>query len=214
MTPAQIEQAARERYNSVGETFWSQSEIMTLIYEACMEIATETHCIEETYTTSTVADQQEYAKPTNSIGIKRITYAGNKLLKITFREDDALTLNNATTTATGTPQYYAEWGETIYLRPVPSGVGTLKVFSINEPQAVTSTSTLEVPSVFHLAMIDKVVGEMCAKDENMSAATYYLNRWEQKKVKAKALWRKMKRTDSFTAVQDEETLPTTILGAV
>jgi hypothetical protein len=214
MTPTQIEQAARERYNAVGETFWSQSEMLSLIYAACLEISIETKCIERTYTTTTVASTQEYAFPTNTLAIKRVTYNGKKLMPITFREDDVLTLDNQSSTSTGTPQYYAVWNSTLILRPIPDAAQTLKIYSINEAQSLTIASTLEVPSFAHMRLVNYVVSEMYAKDKDFSSAAYYKKLWEQDKLEIKRWLRKTKRTDSFTGVQDDSMLANTVIGVV
>lgn len=214
MTPAQIEEHARQRFNAVGDTFFSSAEIMNLIYAACLRLAQETQCIERVYTTSTVADQQEYAYPSSTISIKRVTYEGNKLEPVSFREDDALTLNNSTTTATGDPQYYSVWNDTLYLRPVPAGVGTLEIFAYNEPQAVTSTSSVEVPSLFHMDLVNFILMEMFAKDQNLQMSSYYEKKWEKAVADAKRWMKRRLRGDSFSAVKDEESLPITILGVV
>ncbi len=213
MTTLALEQAARERYNAVGETFWSSSEVMTLIYAACLEISTETKCIEQTYTTSTTASIAEYGFPTTTIAIKRVTYEGQKLTPIDQRQADSLTLNNTTTSIEGTPTYYTEWNNTITLIPTPAAVGTLKIWSINEPQAVTSASTLEVPTFCHMRIVNYMLSEMYAKDKDFSSAKYYKDIWMQVDLPAiKAWWRKKKRTDSFASVINEDALPNNILG--
>lgn len=214
MTPLEIEEYARQQYNAVGDSFFTQTEVMRSIYRACLEMAREALLIEKVFTASTVASQQEYDFPENAISIKRIAYNGNKLHPISFQEDDALTLNNSTTTASGTPQYYAEWNETFFLRPIPAEVGTLKVFAYVEPQTVSSTSSLEIPSMFHMGLVDPVLRDMYAKDKDFISAKYFDDRWEKTKLEAKKWARKRKRGDSFAGVKDEESLPTTILGAV
>lgn len=212
MTPTQIETIARERYNAVGETFWSQSEIMNLIYLACLELANETLCIERTYTTTTTANTQEYSYPSNAISIKRVTYDGVKLSPIDQRRADSLTLNNTTTTITGSPDYYTDWNSTLSLFPVPNDAKTLKVYTYNEPQAVTTTSTLEVPSFAHGRLINYILSEMYAKDKDFGSAQYYKQMWEQDKVQIRQWMKKRRRGDSFATVLDEESLPNTILG--
>lgn len=214
MTPSEIELAAREQYNAIGDTTWSSAEIMRLIYGACLELANETNIIERTYTTDTVAAQQEYDFPTNTISIKRITYEGNKLQPITFRDDDTVTVGDADTTAQGTPQYYMVWNRTIYLRSVPDAVGELKIFSYNRPQAVTSSSTLEIPDEFHMDVVDYVLEKMNAKDRNFEGANYHRGLWMAAKQRAKQWVKKRKRADGFAAVQDEESHVGTILGTV
>jgi len=218
MTPSELETHARRRYNAVGDTFWSQQEILDYLYNACLQMAREALVIEQAYTTTTVAGTQEYAYPTNTIQIKRVTYNGSKLQPINFREDDALTGFNASTTAQGSPQYYAIWDETLILRPIPDAAQTLKIYSYNEPQAITITSTLEVPSQFHMDLLDYVNAEMAAKDENFKAAEYYMKQWADNPMKglmaAKRYAARKKRGDAFAAVQDEERLGITILGMV
>ncbi len=214
MTPTEIETAARNRYNSVGDSFFSQDEILDLMWDACLDMTRECNLIERVYTTSTVASQQEYSYPTSTISIKRITYDGKKLKPITMREDDAITGLNQSTTSEGTPQYYFVWNETIYLRPIPSSVATLKIFTYNEPSELTNTSTLEIPTQFQMDLVDYIVSEMAAKDSNFEAAQYYANKWERSKMDIKKWQRKRLRGDSFASVQDEDQLIEGYLGIV
>jgi hypothetical protein len=206
MTSTEVETAARQQYNAVGDTNWSQSEIMNLIYAACLDMARKSLVIEDIFTASTVASQQEYTYPTNVISIKRVTYAGKRLEKITFREDDYLTGQNQATTATGTPTHYAEFNNTIFLRPMPAEVGTLKVFAYVEPQAVTTTSTLEIPTLFHMDLVDFVLSRMYAKDKDFSSAQYFGDLWKTHVMEARKYVRIKNKGDSFAAVQDDEML--------
>lgn len=204
MTSVEVETAAREQYNALGDTNWSQTEMMRLIYAACLDMAKKTLIIEDVFTSSTVVGQSEYTYPTNCISIKRVTYEGAKLEKISFREDDYLTGQNQATTAQGTPTHYAEWNNTIYLRPVPSEVGDLKVFAYVEPQAVTTTSTLEIPTLFHMDLVDFVLARMYAKDKDFNSAQYFDGMWKEHLLDAKKYAKKKNRGDSFAAVLDEE----------
>lgn len=213
MTPGDIATYARQRYNAVNDTFFADTELYTMIWHAQMELARETYCIRKVYTTTTVVSQQEYQKPTTCFSVKRITYNGRKLFKITDREDDALTLNNQVTAATGTPQYYWEWDTAIELRPVPDDTQTLKIYSYDLPQQVSAGSTLDVPARYHQDIADFLNWQMCAKDKNFEAAAFYQNSWLKRVADAKRYERKLLRGDSFTHVLDEESLPVTIIGA-
>jgi hypothetical protein len=213
MDPQDIEQAARERYNAVSETFWSQSEIFTLIRNACQEAATETQCIEGIdSSTTTVSGTQGYAFPTNFISIKRLTYDGIKLSPIDFRKADSLTLNNTSTELTGRPDYYVEWGGSVYLYPTPNDAKVLKFWGVKEPAAVTALSTIEIPSVFHGRIINYVLSEMYAKDKDFQSAQYYKGLWNVDKKEMSRWLKRARRRDSFATVIDEESLPNTILG--
>lgn len=214
MTPTEIVTTARRRYNAVSDSFWSDEELLNLLYEACLDLARFTKCIEVIYSTATVVGQQEYQYPTSTIAIKRIQYNGRKLKPVTMREDDSITGLNQSTTDSGTPQYYFIWNEILFLRPVPDTVGTLKIFSYNEPQALTASSTLEIPTQYHTNLADYMASEMAAKDLNFTAAQFYSNKWEKFKVQARQWETKKKRTDSFSAVQDEESSIETFFGAV
>lgn len=214
MTPTQLVERARNKYNSLGDSFWSDQELLDLFTDACTEIAQETLCIERTYTTTTVAGTQEYDFPTNTIAIKRVTYNGQKLKKISFREDDAITGLNQASTTRGTPSYYSQWNYTLALRPLPDAAYTLKIYAYNEPAALVITSVLEVPTVFHMRLIDYVLAEMAAKDSNEKAAKYYIDRWDKAKVEMKKWIAKRKRSDSFGVVQDEDQLIESYMGFV
>jgi hypothetical protein len=214
MTPLQINTAARQRYNAVGDSFWSDAEIYDLIYQACTELATKAYLIERYYTASTVADTQQYSYPTNAFAIKRITYDGVRLTRIDFRQDDMLTLWNQATTATGTPQYWAEFNQVFYLRPIPSAVGTLGVYAYAQPQTIISTSTLEIPDEWHMDLVYFINREMSAKNKNYEGAQYYGTLWEKTVERAVQFGQRKKRGDSFAIVQDVDILPETIVGSI
>lgn len=215
MTPLEINTAARQRYNAVSDDFWSDSEIYLLIYQACCELATDGLVIEQTYTTTSVASQQQYSWPTNAINIKRATYNGQKLFPITFREDDVLTVLNQATTATGTPTSYAIWNNIFYLRPIPgTSALTIKIFATIEPQTITSSSTLEIPTEFQMSLVNYILSEMSAKNKNYAGAQYYLNLWKEDKLRARKMKRKKNIGDAFQFVKNVDIIPQTDLGNV
>lgn len=204
MTPSEIETAARRKTNSAGSSFYSSEEIMGYIYQASLELARESFCIERVYSTTSVANQDEYSCPTNTIAIKRVTYDGNRLEPITFDEMDELRLFNQASSTTGTAKWYALFNETLYLLPTPSASSlTIEIFSYNEPQAVTSTSTLEVPSQFHMGIVDFVVAEMLNKDSKFNEAQVYLDRWLDTIGGAKKWQQRKKRGNRPAHVYDE-----------
>ena len=70
MTPVELETYIRQRYNAVGDSFFSQLEIFNSMWQAQMELATESLCIKTTYTTTSVASQRAYDFPTNTISVE------------------------------------------------------------------------------------------------------------------------------------------------
>ena len=214
MTPTEIEQAARERYNAVGSTFWSQSEIFNLIYNAEMDFCNRTHCLEKTYQTTTVASTQEYDLPTTALGVKRATWNGFKLTPINFLDDDLITGYDADTTGSGDPRYFWVWERKIVLRPIPSSAQTLKIWTLNYPETVSSTTTLDIDVNFHPWLIDYVTSFMVAKDENYTLAKYYMDLWESHFLHAKNLISRNKTASGFKYVRDEDDTGLSIIGVI
>lgn len=207
MTPAELELRCRNRYNAVGDTFWSQAEIFGLITDACTEAALEAQVIERTYTTTTVAGTQEYSFPTNVIAIKRVTYDGIRLDPIDMIEDDAFTGMRQNNVDQGTPEFYWQWNYSVSLRKIPDDAKTLKIWAYAMPSEVTASSVLEVPAEFHHDIETYVLKEMAFKDKNYRVAEAYEAKWERAKVKMRSAVKKRKRADGFAVVKSEEILP-------
>lgn len=214
MTPSQLEESARRRYNAIGDTYFTQAEILDYIYHAECELCRDGFVIQNTYTASTVASQQAYSWPTQAIAIKRITYDGAKLAQIDMREDDSVTQMNQVTTSTGTPAYYFLWEKSIYLRPVPAGVGTLKIFTYDRPQTVSITSVLDVPEDYHTDLIYFVLAEMALKDGNQLLERRYRDLWLAAKQSIVKVMRRRLRGDGPAHVKDIDTLPMSGIGTV
>lgn len=214
MTPQELITACRRQYNSVGDSFFSDSELLDIIYDAETRLSEEAITIENSYTTSTVVNQQDYAYPTNAISIMRISYNGAKLQKITMQEDDELTIYNSATTVSGTPRYYFIWSNQIYLRPIPSAIGTLKIFTYNKPALATLITTFDTPSEYHTRLIDYVLSRMALKDENFNASDRYSSRWDRNILDIKRLQMKRKRSDEFGHVNVTERMTPEILRRI
>lgn len=212
MTPAELNTYARSQWNASSDGFFTDTEMYTYMYDAAMQLARETKCIRNVYTTSTVVDQHEYTRPSRAIAIKRITYEGSKLTKTSDRVDDAMTLNQQETTSTGTPQYYWEWSTTLLLRPVPAAVGTIKIYSYDMPDVVSASSTFDVPTRYHLDMSLFLLAKIAAKDKNFGAAGAYQVAWEKAKTDIKRQEAKLLRGDEFATVIDESLLPINLMG--
>jgi hypothetical protein len=206
MTPGELNDYARQQYNATSDDFFSDDELYRHAWHAQNILAKEAGAIENTYTTPTVDGQQEYSYPTNTLAIKRITYNGQRLTKIDFKEDDVLTGQDAATTAKGSPVFYMLFDRVIYLRPIPDAVYTLKLFTFDQPQEVSATSSLDVPPEFHLDMANYLLWRMATKDQNFQAAEYHKVEWEQAVLRCKRWSKKRLIADGFKTVKDENTL--------
>lgn len=200
MTPLEIEEDAKRRYNAEGDSAFPTAMTMSLINQACMELAVETNCIRQTYSTTSVADQKEYSFPTNAFMIKRVEYDGIKVIPSRLDRDP----KSSTTEPTGTPARYAIWNYEIHFFPTPDESSkTIKLFTLNRPQTVTSSSTLEVPDEYHPGIVDFVLSYMFAKDKDPTMSQYHLQLWRESKRWAKRHEMRKKRGDRFSVVADE-----------
>jgi hypothetical protein len=212
MTVTEVVTAARDLYNATGDNYFTDAQIYNWIWQACHEFSKKAWLIERTYTASTVASTQDYSYPTNTIAIKRITVDGKKIKRISLREDDSITLSNSSSTSTGYPIYYTDFNYTLSLRPIPDSVYTIKIYSYNDAQAISATSTLEIPTLFHFDLVDYVLMRMFGKDKDITNMTFYGSEWASHVKDAISYQRRKKRTDAFVCVQPEDNLPITILG--
>ena len=205
MTPQEIEDQARNRYNASGDPHFTSSEIRNAIYQAELELALEAFAIEAVTSTSSVASTQTIAFPTNCFAIRRVEYDGKKIKPTTLEADP----KSSTTETEGTPGAYSIWNNTLYLYPTPDAVKTVKIFHYNEPAEVTTASTsMSVSSRYHTDIIDLVLSIMYAKDQNTNMSTYHRNLWESNVNKIKRTRRKEKRGDEFLVVGDYANSPT------
>lgn len=200
MTPQELELAVRQRYNAVGDSFFPSTMIYNLIYQASMEMAVETKCIEETYTTTSVSSQREYSYPTNAISIRRVEYKGVKVRPARIERDP----KTSTTQPTGTPTLYAVWNKEIIFYPTPdTSSEQIKLFTYNMPAEVTSSSVLDIPSEYHLDMIDFILSAFFAKDKDRAMATYHRELWLSNLKRIKKDRAKRLRGDEFAVVAME-----------
>ena len=215
MTPDEVLLYAKQNYNAESDSFFSDSEGYKHLWAAQMILARETHCIERVYTTTTTSGTREYSVPTLALGIKRVTYNGQKLEPYSFRVDDLFTVLNESTTSTGTPKFYVLWNRTLYLRPIPdSSSATLRIYTFNKPDETASGGTLDVPEAYHLMLADYLLWRFSAKDQNFQAANYWQAQWEERMKEARRAVRKEKTGDAFTQVIDDESMPVNVVGAL
>ena len=208
MTPQQLDTAIRQRYNAVGDTFFSSQMVWDLIYEAQMVMAQECFLIERKYTSTSTAGTREVDFPTSAISVRRIEYDGNKLTPKDIDDDP----KTSTTEVSGTPREYTLWNNEVILYPTPSATGdTITIYTYNEPQAVTSSSVLEVPTEYHPDIINFGLSIFAAADGNPQMGQYYDGKWERALNRIKRSTAKKKRGDQFAVVRDAED-QTNLLG--
>jgi hypothetical protein len=215
VTPLQIETAARRMLNAEGSTFWSSEEIIqSYLYFCCMELANEARCTENRYTTSSVASQQEYSVAALALEIRRVEYNGKGLQCITLEQYNTMVPPATGTLATGTPLYYWLFDEVMGLYPIPDSVKTIKIYTYDFPDALTSSSSLPIPVCYHPHLVTGVVSKMVTKELGHPMISLYGEKWEIAKaeVAKREKWRRWRSSSRLT--QREEDLSTTQWGVI
>ena len=198
MTPAQIKSTIETRYNAVGDSFFSDM-VPDIIYQGCLELATEAFVIENVYNTTSVSGTRTYAFPTTAISIRRVEYNGDKCYPVSVDQDP----KTSTTEITGQPREYAVWDNEVIFYPTPDATGdTIEIYTYNEPQPVTDTSVLEIPTEYHMSLVDLGLSIFYAKDGNQQMAQYHKGLWDQSVNRIKRSTAKKKRGDGFVVVRD------------
>lgn len=210
MTPSDLETYVRQRYNSVGDSFYPQDEIFNFFYAAQMEIATETFCIRSTHTTTSVASTRTYAFSlfaSNIFSIARVEYDGHRIFPNDFIDDDSLTGNNTDEILEGIPEHYQEWNDTLYLRPTPdTSAKTIKLYTYDLPRVPSASIPLDIPSRYHLYLADYALWCMLTQDDNRGMSQDYLALWQAHKKTVLQTERLRRVGDSLRVVKDMDEL--------
>ena len=156
---------------------WSDSELYQLFYAKSQEAVSVLGLIEGTTTSTSTAGTETYSYPSNYIRLRRVRYNGQGLKYIPFRNYEARASSG--TAPSGTPREWSAWNNTVYLLPTPTtSSDTITFFGEKQQSAITgSSSTLDIPEVFHPALCDAVIAEMFAKDLNTTMMNFYSNKW-------------------------------------
>ncbi len=201
MTLQSLSNFIRSAYNSaVGDTFFTDSWLITQIWAAETQLANEGWVIENTYQTTSAVGTRSIAWPVNCLAVKEVRSRGEKLLKIDLENDPKNDDNNPT----GRPTSYAIWDKEIILIPTPdTAADTIQIRTYQAPsQLSNATDSLNVPDEYQICIADKVIAEMAIKDQNISLAREYMSKWMICVEKAKQNQRRQKRSDKQARTKD------------
>lgn len=204
--PSDIVEAVRQRYNAVGDNFFSDDELYDLMFDASWELLLECEPSPTSESQNTVAGTQTYAL-TSVFNVERVTWNGTRLDRIDFVEDDYLTGNSFNTTQQGEPRYYMLRGDTLYLRPVPDEAQALVVYGQSEPAAITAASTLTVPERYQMFLKNYLLMAMFLKDGNASLGSYYQGIWNNNIKLVKRAEMKRKFGELYPTSKDIDVIP-------
>lgn len=214
MTPEQSVVSLRNQFYETASGFVGDDEIRGYLWEAEREFNSYVECYLATATVTTVTGTQEYALSSfasNVMQIQHLTYDGDKLKKIDYRDlgflDDEGTTSDA---STGDPTHYCEWGDYIRLWPVPTTSATVGLWGVFNP--AEPTASYSIPSKFHHYLHDYALYRMYLKDQDDGRANYHKKLWDERKQEGKQVWSRKLMGDRLPVVKDEYEYPGTTLG--
>lgn len=217
MTITEAVEYVQRMQNEEGATQgnWSTAELYQLFYAKSCEAA-EKGIIEGIDTSlTTVAAQADYTIPSSMIRVRRVWVDGLPMKYLDFRRRESRMPTGVA--PSGDPREFALFANTITLLPTPS-TSSLQITLYGEKvqSAITSTSsTLEVPALFHYALCDGVLAEMFSKDLNAQMASKYEQRWYQVHLPKMEKYAKQRRRVGLpTSVIDADSNLETEFGVV
>ncbi len=198
-TLTELSDIIRQRYNAVGDPYFSDDFIRAAIFQAEATLAKEGWLIEDTFSTTSVANTRELAFPTNTLAVREVRYKNDALYKIPLKYDP----KSGTSEPTGTPTDYGIWDSVIFLFPTPDTTAdTILVRAFVYPQKLTATSALNLPAEYQIDVCDYVLAQMAIKDNNNQLYNAYMASWLDIVNKAIAHKAKMQRADRCAVVRD------------
>lgn len=217
MTPQQVIDTVRAQFYEDSAKFVSDLELRTYMWQAELLLASLLECSETIdNATTTVAGTQQYLKPNDASHILRVEWDGVKLKKIDITDQDAIDGGGyGASLSQANPTSYYEFGDYVWLYPVPSSAEALTFFYIREPELPEATdTTFDVPAFVSKYIPDYVLYRMYAKDQDNGRAGFHQQLWEQGLDRAKGEWARIKRRDMHSVVRNEDYYPSTDLGII
>jgi hypothetical protein len=202
--------------NNAQTPYWSDSEIYGLIENKANEVLSFIGLVETKDTSlTTTADQADYTIPTNILRIRRVRVDGRDCKYITMRQYFSRTPQGVL--PSGTPREWTQFDGTLTLIPKPS-TSSLQITIFGEAMQssiTSSSSTIDIPAVFHHALVDGVVADMFAKDLNPEWYDRFQARWVGIHIPhMKDFNSKRNRVGSPTVITDTDSNVETEMGLI
>lgn len=195
---------------------WTNTELYRIIQKKCNEALATIGLIDSKDTsTVSVANQADYDYPDNFVRIRRVLYDNQPLKYITSRQFESRTPSGVA--PTGLPREFTLFNNVISLTPTPdTSSDTITIYGEKQQSDITSSSsTIDIPSIFHGAICDGVISEMFAKDLNSGLYDRYNSKWDNIHLPSMREFAKRRRRRGLpTTVIDADALLETEFGVI
>ena len=206
MTLSEFITYVRNRHNAIGDTNFSDPEILGMLSARSNMALTVIGLLEAVDTSqTTVVGQQAYSFPTDAVAVKQVEYNGNPLQEITFK--DWQVEKNGGTTPQGLPKFYVIWNRQVYFIPIPdtASITIAMYYEKTQPLLTATSDSFLMPEVLHYALADGVIADMYAKDLNQNMSMVYEQKWNQIHMPAFLLYRnRLRNRGRFKVMTDPD----------
>jgi hypothetical protein len=195
--------------------FWTDTELMSYLWQAEQEIALNIRCTQAQTAITTVTAQSMYTRPA-AYYIDRLTWDKVKLKKIDFTDYDALQrVAYGGMYTVGRSMHYYEFDDQLGLWPIPSYSAPIDVYYVAIPSSYTASgNAFTVPVYFHNMIQDYALYRAFAKDQNQQQATFFKQQWDQGMQRAYTYWRQKTEDDFYRVVKEEDSYRNVELGMI
>jgi hypothetical protein len=176
ITAQDIIDRVRRDLNETTAGFWTDTELIQWIDEAVREVVYRTRCLESGVSNIIVIeDTRSYSITSSFLDIEKVEYdmglSDSTVHKTQIYDLDRVPFSNLRyghEKERGDPKVFSVWADTLYIWPIPrsdqSG-NTLYLYQVPLPSGVTnSSSQIETPSYFDIAILHYVKGRALLKD--------------------------------------------------
>lgn len=173
MDLAAIRAAVKRQFGDESGALITNADIDRWANDGQLHVARRTEVLQQKEEINSVADQQNYSLTDEWIKIRKVTYEGRVLQPITLEELDNSHAARDANAQSGTPIYYYEWGEDIYLYPAPAsaGVSNIDVWYVAAPEPLVNPGDVpEIPTHMHEDIVRYCLMRAKELDEDYGAS--------------------------------------------
>lgn len=170
------------------------ADIIRWVNDAQSKIAIDNEELLETVgTADIIANQADYATPTNMNVLRSLMFDNYRLKGLSFAEfneylDGFKVPQGQNVYGTGRPEVFMVFGSTITLFPTPnkSITGGLRIYYYRYPDAVANLAdSLTVPERYHISVVEYCLKQAYEMDENADMTAFKKSEFENELLKLK-----------------------------
>lgn len=174
-TVTSIFTAVKRQFGDESGVQLEDADLLRWLNDAQNEINSENKVLKATSTTPAVSGQASYTFPTAQIlQIESIHFNGVPIRNVPFAQAEEILIGNDPT-ATGTPQYWYEWGGTFTFWPAPDTTDDITLYYTKNPDEILASfdpvnAVIGLPDKYDGDIISYILKQAYEMDEDWQAS--------------------------------------------